>query len=195
VRAAEPVRYAGLTMFQTTPFAKMLFIAVAWPAAALAHGDERSDRLLGLTQAFDDHYEAGRSEHAERAGKPLLEFGEWSYPDQPLTIAVSLKALAKTNWAQTRYREAEPYCTRSLAIKERTMGRDDLEVAATLARFSELYHLLGRYDDGEPPLRRLLAIRKKQERTEHPAVADVQTDMGSTESPYYWATFVLVRPN
>ena len=69
--------------------------------------------------------------------------------------------MANLRRLQGRYADAEPLYQRSLAIREKVLGRDHPEVANSLSTLAELYRTQGRYADAEPLYKRSLAIREK----------------------------------
>src|SRR5262245_29254942 len=69
-----------------------------------------------------------------------------------------------------RHAEAEPLFKRSLAIKEKGLGYDHLDVAWSLSKLGRFYEDRGRYADAEPLLKRSLAIREKALGSDHPNV-------------------------
>jgi CHAT domain-containing protein len=60
---------------------------------------------------------------------------------------------------------------RSLAIREKALGRDHPDVAISLNNLASLYDRQGRYADTEPLYQRSLAIREKALGRDHPDVA------------------------
>ncbi len=56
-------------------------------------------------------------------------------------------------------------------IKENVLGLDHPDVAISLDNLAELYRIQGRYADGEPLLKRSLAIFEQTFGPEHPNVA------------------------
>jgi tetratricopeptide (TPR) repeat protein len=69
------------------------------------------------------------------------------------------------------YAEAEPLYQRGLAISEKALEPDHLNVAATLNDLAELYRAQDRYADGEPLYQRALGIDEKALGPDHPHVA------------------------
>jgi tetratricopeptide (TPR) repeat protein len=69
------------------------------------------------------------------------------------------------------YAEAEPLYLRSLAIREKVLGKDHPDVAASLNNLAELYRTQGKYDQAEPLYSRSLAIFEKALGKDHPDVA------------------------
>ena len=77
-----------------------------------------------------------------------------------------------------RYSEAEPLYKQSLAIREKVLGPNHPDVAATLNGLAELYRAQGRYADAEPLYKRSLAIREKALGPDHPDVAEFAEQSG-----------------
>ena len=73
---------------------------------------------------------------------------------------------------QGRYKEAIPIAKRSLAIHEKALGPEHLDVGASLNNLAVLYYDLGAYQKAEPLFKRALAIREKALGPDHPDVAD-----------------------
>src|SRR5262245_22685057 len=70
-----------------------------------------------------------------------------------------------------RYSDAIQIAQRVLAIREKALGRDHAEVAASLNNLAQLYDRQGRYADAEPLYQRSLDIREKALGRDHPDVA------------------------
>jgi tetratricopeptide (TPR) repeat protein len=70
-----------------------------------------------------------------------------------------------------KYDEAELLYRRALAIREKVLGPDHPDVAASLNNLATLLDKQGKYDEAEPLYRRALAIRKKVLGPDHPDVA------------------------
>ena len=77
-----------------------------------------------------------------------------------------------------RYSEAEPLYKQSLAIREKVLGPNHPDVAATLNGLAELYRALGRYTDAEPLYKRSLAIREKSLGPDRSEVAESLNNLG-----------------
>ena len=83
---------------------------------------------------------------------------------------------ASTTWpTRTNTRGGTPRPSRSskraLAIREKALGPDHPDVAASLNNLATLYIDQGRYAEAEPLLKRALAIREKALGPDHPDVA------------------------
>jgi tetratricopeptide (TPR) repeat protein len=69
------------------------------------------------------------------------------------------------------YAAAQPYSQRALALRERVLGPDHPEVAASLNNLAALYDSQGCYGDTEPLYQRALTIWEKALGPAHPHVA------------------------
>jgi tetratricopeptide (TPR) repeat protein len=73
--------------------------------------------------------------------------------------------------ARALFTEAEPLYQYSLAIREKTLGKDHPDVATSLNNLADLYRDQGKYAEAEPLYQRSLAIREKVQGAGHPDVA------------------------
>ncbi len=73
---------------------------------------------------------------------------------------------------------AEQLFLRSLAIKERSLGPDDLKVALTLGALGSLSERLGKWEEAATRIERVLAIRRRQLGPADPAVASSMRQLG-----------------
>jgi tetratricopeptide (TPR) repeat protein len=67
--------------------------------------------------------------------------------------------------------EAEPLFQRGLAIREKVLDPEHLDVASSLNNLAELYHRQGRYVEAEPLFERARAIREKAPGSNRPELA------------------------
>ena len=88
------------------------------------------------------------------------------------------------------FAEAESLHKRSLAIREKALGRDHPDVALSLNNLAELYRNQGKYAEAEPLYGRSLAIREKALVPDHYDVAESLNNLallyryqGSTPRP------------
>ena len=79
--------------------------------------------------------------------------------------------LAEMYYAQGRYAEAEPMLRQVLAVREKKLGPNHPEVAASLNNLAALYKDQGRYAEAEPMYRRAVTIDLKALGPEHRQVA------------------------
>jgi CHAT domain-containing protein/Tfp pilus assembly protein PilF len=86
-------------------------------------------------------------------------------------VAQSLNNLAEMYNEQGRYADAEPLLKRALAIYEKALGPDHLDVGTSLNNLAFLYYAQGHYADAEPLFKRALAIREKALGPDDPDVA------------------------
>jgi tetratricopeptide (TPR) repeat protein len=89
----------------------------------------------------------------------------------------SLNGLALLCRDLGRYAEAEPLFKRALAIREKVLGPDHLDVGQSLTNLGDIYRCRGRYGEAEPLLIRGLAIREKALGPNHPAVGISLNDL------------------
>ena len=85
--------------------------------------------------------------------------------------ATTIDVLANAYAAKGRYLEAEPLYKHALAIREKLLGPDSPDVAASLNDLGELYRVQGRNAEAEPLYKRAIAILEKAVGPEHPVVA------------------------
>jgi CHAT domain-containing protein len=72
---------------------------------------------------------------------------------------------------QRKYEKAIPLAQRSLAIREKALGKDHPSVATSLSNLAALYQSQGKYVQAEPLHKRSLAILEKALGKDHPDVA------------------------
>jgi hypothetical protein len=70
-----------------------------------------------------------------------------------------------------KYAAALPLAQQSLALREKTLGPNHLDVATSLNNLALLRYSQGRYADAEPLYKRSLAIREKALGSDHEDVA------------------------
>ncbi len=86
--------------------------------------------------------------------------------------ALHLNRLGLHLYTMGEYAQAEPLFQRSLAIREKALGKEHPDVATSLNNLAELYRTQGQYAKAEPLYQRSLAIREKALGKEHPDVAE-----------------------
>ena len=90
---------------------------------------------------------------------------------QGVEEASKLDDQADALYEKGRYAEAEPLYKRSLAIREKALGPDHPDVAASLNNLALLYDQQGRHVDAEPLYKKALAIWEKALGSDHLDVA------------------------
>jgi serine/threonine-protein kinase len=182
------------------------FLAAAVGAAFVLGGavyvrDLRSERQLALAARNEARQEAERADAAAhfleelfRASDPrqahgkvpdareLLQRGTErlgrELKDQPLLRAQLLDTLGGIYTELGLYDEARPLLKEALALRQRLLGRDHLQVAETLARLGNVARLSGQADP-VPLLRRALLIREAHPGAGSPDVADLLNVLGT----------------
>jgi tetratricopeptide (TPR) repeat protein len=95
-----------------------------------------------------------------------------------LALAITLNNLGLLYRTLGRYPEAEPFLERSLAIREKKLGTEHLDVASSLSNLGLLYRNQARYAEAEQLFLRSLTIRKKHLGEDHPKVASSLNNLG-----------------
>jgi tetratricopeptide (TPR) repeat protein len=86
-------------------------------------------------------------------------------------LSLLLNSIGSYYHVRTAYTEAEPILRRSLAIRERTLGREDPDVATTMNNLALMLRFQGKYAEAEPLHRRSLQINEKVLGSNHPDLA------------------------
>jgi tetratricopeptide (TPR) repeat protein len=98
--------------------------------------------------------------------------------DEPLVRAEALDTLGDLFRTLGAYDRAEPLLTEALALRERHLPADDLDLAATLHHLGALWRDRGEFDRAEPLYRRALAVREGRLPPDDPAVTDTLFHLG-----------------
>jgi serine/threonine-protein kinase len=161
---------------------RLLAVEAGRAAAQEATRAEATARFLEeLFRASDPRQARGRLPDA----RLLLQRGterlrrDRSLEGQPLLRARLLDTLGGIHTELGLFDEARPLLEEALSLRERLRGEDDLEVAATLVRLGRLARLSGR-GDAEVVFRRALLIREARLGSDHPEVADLLNDLGTS---------------
>jgi tetratricopeptide (TPR) repeat protein len=93
----------------------------------------------------------------------------------PRSVAAVLGNLATIYDAQERPTLAEPLLKRELAIEEKALGAEHLDIANTVIFLARLYENVMRLEEAEQLFKRALAIRKKALGPDDPAVGRSRT--------------------
>ena len=93
----------------------------------------------------------------------------------------SLVAAAQLSFARGRYREAARLYPRALALAEKTLAPDALELAVPLNGLAVLYKNQARFAEARRLYRRALAIVEKTLGPDHPEVATLYHNLGGLE--------------
>ncbi|HSM14068.1 MAG TPA: serine/threonine-protein kinase [Thermoanaerobaculia bacterium] len=99
--------------------------------------------------------------------------------DQPLTRARLLDTIGVVYRQLDLPQPAKPLLEEALALRERLLGPDHLDVASSLVHLGGVDYLAGEYEEAERALRRALEIRERALGPDHPQVADVLDHLGS----------------
>ncbi len=89
-------------------------------------------------------------------------------PGADPAVATLLNNLGQVYKAEGRYADAEPAIKQSLAIREKVLGRDHVDVARSLNNLADLYQRQDRFAEAEPIYQRALSIRERTVGPDHP---------------------------
>jgi tetratricopeptide (TPR) repeat protein len=120
----------------------------------------------------------GRVAAAESLYRAALAVHERARDDT--ATARDLSGLAVVAWTAGRTADALPLLQRTLALQQRALGPDHLDVAATLNNLGALDWTLGRYADALPRYARARAILEPALGPDHPDVAAALNNLGET---------------
>lgn len=142
--AGQGTMGAGLYTFLTFLFLKLflLYSLIIAPLAFIV-------LIIDLTVTKVD----GDSDHQRR------DVSESAHPSTEEADALAVQYTALYN--QGRLSEAIPMAERLLAIREKSLGPDDPDLATLLNNLAALYTEQGRYSAAEPLYRRSLAIKER----------------------------------
>src|SRR5262245_62083725 len=126
--------------------------------------------LNSLAGIHEDRGVYAVAEELYRRAVRLMEHVAGGDPDTERLRLQSLGNLAGCCRAQGRYKEAKPLFLEALTTAEKTFGRDDLEVSATLNNLAVLYKYMGRFAEAGRLYQRALTITEKALGPDHPEV-------------------------
>jgi CHAT domain-containing protein/Tfp pilus assembly protein PilF len=112
--------------------------------------------------------DAGRYSEAIPLAEAMLANLEKGAPTR--NLAGAMNNLAQLYGDVGRDAEAEPLYMRALAIMEKTVGVDSVDMAPELNNLAALYQRQLRYADAEPLFKRALALSEKQLPANHPDI-------------------------
>src|SRR2546425_9100205 len=92
---------------------------------------------------------------------PSIALAQGSRADDELAEAQRLNEEAAAIRSAGKFSQAAPLVQRALAIRERILGPEHPDVAASLDNLAGLYRDQGKYAEAEPLYRRALAIGEK----------------------------------
>jgi serine/threonine protein kinase len=98
--------------------------------------------------------------------------------EQPDAQATLMSAIGEVDLGLGRYDQAQPLLERSLALRQRLLGDDSLEVAADLDLLGRLRQERSDFAGAEALLRRSLALKRRQLGGRNLDVAKTLTDLG-----------------
>jgi tetratricopeptide (TPR) repeat protein len=147
-------------------------------AVAAARANEVSTFLKSLFQASSPQ----RAQGAKLSAQDLLDAGaarvEKELHGQPEVEAAMLEVLGSVYSEMGLQEKAEPLLTRSLSLRERVLGANDPDVAASLLALGRLKEAKADYPSARALLTR--AVRIREARAPAPELAQALNQLGTT---------------
>ncbi len=138
-----------------------------------------SDFLVSLFEVSDPGTARGNTITAREILDAGAERIEDELADQPRLQARMMHTIGDVYHELGLYDRAVEMLEAALAIRERTPGVDDVEIAESLNQLANLYRERGRYDEAEPLFLRALAIWERELGRNHPQAAVALSNLGS----------------
>lgn len=149
----------------SSKFVILVFVAAfsmpVYPAEA-----EWTQHVQSATSAYRRGDYGTTVVHLRAAAKHAEAFGE-----RDKRLPGTLEWLGAMVQEQGRYEQAEPLLRRALALKEKQLGHEHLDIVETLNRLASLYKLQGRRDEADTIIRHAFDIAKRHAGIDHPSIA------------------------
>ncbi len=146
--------------------------------SARAETEKVADYLVSLFSEADPENSRGR----EITARELLDRGaariRGELDETPLVRARLLHTIAGVYQRLGLYNEARPLAVEALALREKTLGANDLLVAQSLRMLAIIEVELGDRDAAGERFRRVVEIREKALGPDHPDVGDALGNLG-----------------
>jgi tetratricopeptide (TPR) repeat protein len=139
---------------------------------------ELASEIITARETVSDLYHAGKYEEGAKAAAMLIDLTRRRYGEESTVLASAISWLGRSEEKLNLVKEAEPLFKRSVAIAERALGPNRLEVAKFLYNLVLLYTHQGRYAEAEPLLGGILNIREKSLGPSHSDVGEALNNMG-----------------
>jgi tetratricopeptide (TPR) repeat protein len=104
----------------------------------------------------------------------LINNWAFEFPEAARLLNVAAKYLVERG----RYSDAESLLQRSLAIRERALGSEHLDVAISVNNLAGFYEITGQYLKAEPLYKRAVLIRENVLGPDHPDLANSLNGLG-----------------
>jgi len=130
-----------------------------------------SDELEALKDQIKQLEWNGEEAAAIPLAERYVDLVRQRYGDEHPDFVTAISSLGSLYKSQRRYAEAETLMKQALAIREKDLGPNDLQVSESLDALAALYETQRRYAEAETLLRRSLAIRRKALGSDHVQVS------------------------
>ncbi|UCG32036.1 MAG: serine/threonine protein kinase [Phycisphaerales bacterium] len=141
---------------------------------------EAVTKFLSDTLASVDPYEALGTEMTVKAmlDRTAADI-DGAFPDQPLVEAALRTTIGNTYRALGEYSAAEPHLRTALRLRQRELGDEHLEVAASLHDLAWLLHKKGDFAAARGLYEEALSLRRRLLVEDHPDVADTLNNLAN----------------
>jgi len=141
-----------------------------------AHERVKAERVSGFLADIFKVSDPSEARGNSLTAREILDKGaervERELGDQPEVQATLLDTIGAAYRSLGLYDKAIPILEKSVAIRRRVLGNENLEVAQSLYDLGWAWYLKQKPSDAEPPLRESLQIRRQLSGNENASVAD-----------------------
>ena len=147
---------------------RWLLVSLAFAAGACLATSSSAQGLAAQSAKIAELERAGKYAEAIPLAQAMLANQDKGPPNRDL--AGALNNLAQLYGDVGRDADAEPLYKRALAIMEKSVGLDSVEMAPELSNLGALYERQLRYAEAEPLFKRALSVRERALGQNHPDV-------------------------
>ena len=163
---------------KTIPF--LMWLAWVWAGAGAGVGMAAAQALSweALVAAGQSAFQAGNYEEAGEQFDAALRIAE-TFSELDTRLATTLNNIAAVHYVGGDYVAAEPLFRRALSIRERSLGRDHVEVATSLNNLAAVHRKQGDSTAAVPALERALVIREHALGPTHPSTLAIVANLAA----------------
>lgn len=159
---------AETELLQALPLAEQRFGAASIETATALNA-------LGMTYKYWGRFDEGRRVYDRALAILVQAFGE-----EHTDVATVHHNLGGLEHARRNFEAAEPHARKSVELRRRLLGDKHVATAEDEAAWAPILHALGRDDEAEALLRRVIPILERAMGPDHPEVAGAWNNLGST---------------
>jgi tetratricopeptide (TPR) repeat protein len=159
-RWLELVEQGGKTFAQRRfAQAEVIFLEALRLAEQFGESDNRLTITLNNLAAA--YHSQGKYAMADTEYRRALKLNQSIHGPKSVPVACNLHNLAVTHCAKFEYAEAEPLYIEAIAIKEKELGANDLELISVLNNYSQMLFRLNREDEAKAIEERIRQINNQ----------------------------------